>query len=140
MMRIFFLILFCMAWNGISAQTTTPAVDSTQERPAFIITDPKEVVNHEGELISIEGGIVKASFNDRLKGKPIFLDMFASYPNNLFSVVIWESNQAEFLPALEYNQKTVRITGRPMRKKNQERLSIELHNPKQITILGPCKS
>jgi hypothetical protein len=58
----------------------------------------------------------------------------------LFSVVIWESNQAEFLPALEYNQKMVRITGRPKRNKNQERLSIELHNPKQISILGPCKS
>jgi hypothetical protein len=34
----------------------------------------------------------------------------------------------------------VRITGRPKRNKNQERLSIELHNPKQISILGPCKS
>jgi hypothetical protein len=139
MMRIFSFLLLWLCWSSLSAQTDTPAVDTTLERLGFILTDPQEIVKHEGELISIEGCIVKASFNDRLKGKPIFLDMFAPYPNNPFSVVIWESNQAEFLPALEYNKKMVRITGRLVRKKNQERLSIELHNPKQINILGPCK-
>lgn len=138
-MRQITILVLWLCWGNLYAQSDLPAADSTMERADFIITDPKEVVQHEGALITIEGCIVRATYNDRLKGKPIFLDMFAPYPDNSFSVVIWESNQSKFLPALEYHQKMVRITGRPLRKKNQERLSIELHNPKQITILGPCK-
>lgn len=139
MMRQITILLFWLCWGNLLAQSDLPAADSTLERADFILTDPKEIAQHEGALITIEGCIVRATYNDRLKGKPIFLDMFAPYPDNPFSVVIWESNQSKFLPAVEYHQKMVRITGRPLRKKNQERLSIELHNPKQITILGPCK-
>lgn len=136
---LFHLAFFC-GLNALHAQSDehTPSLqDSTSDRP-FILTEAKDVLDHLGELITIEGCVVSAKRNERAKGKPVFLDMFAAFPNNVFSVAIWEANQHEFLSASEYDKKLVRITGRAVQKPGQPRPLISLHNPRQITILGDC--
>jgi len=138
---LLFLLAFLGVQNALHAQSDGQVLllqDSNAERP-FILSEANEVLEHIGELITIEACVVSAKRNDRAKGKPIFLDMFAAFPNNTFSVAIWEENQHEFLSAAEYDKKMVRITGRAVQKPNQSRPLISLHNPRQITILGDCK-
>lgn len=113
------------------------AVGST--KPDFILTDPQEVIKHEGELISVEGCIVGTSLRSETNGKPLFINLFDPYPRNLFSVIIWGDDQHKFLSAAEYTQKMVRITGRLEKGKNGGRPSIHLKESKQITILSDCK-
>ncbi len=131
------------------AQTDNPlqASDSISADRSFILTDPQEVLKHDGELISVEGCVVRASLKEQVKGKPIFLDMFVAYPNNVLTIAIWEEDQSKFLTAAEYQQKMVRVTGKAKKKVNTqpgknptERITISLHDPKQITILGDCPS
>ncbi len=127
--------------NIASAQTETPLELSatTNQTPSFILTDPKEVLKHEGELVSVEGCVASAILMENINGKPLFLNMFDPYPRNLFSVVIWGQDQANFLSAAEYDKKMVLISGMVEKSKDKERFTISLRNPKQITILGDCK-
>ncbi len=138
--------LLCLA-TSIQAQTYDSLELSIRTTPdrSFILTDPHEVLKHDNELVTIEGCIVSAKLVDRVKGKPIFLDFFVAYPNNMVSAAIWEEDQPNFLPAADYNQKLVRITGRVKIKAStqtgkgpEQRATISLHDPKQITILGDC--
>lgn len=118
---------------------------TTSTDNSFIIRDPKEVLKHVGEIVTVEGCVVSANLKERVKGKPIFLDMFAAYPDNLFAVAIWEIDQHKFLPAVDYHQKMVRVTGHLKKKElvqpgkaNQDRVTIDLNHPSQITIIGDC--
>jgi len=124
----------------VSAQTETPLELSatTHQTPSFILTDPKEVIKHEGELVSVEGCVASAILMENINGKPLFINMFDPYPRNLFSVVIWGKDQANFLSAAEYDKKKVRISGMVEKSKTKESFTISLRNPKQITILGDC--
>ncbi|MFN0215477.1 MAG: hypothetical protein ACKVT2_14560 [Saprospiraceae bacterium] len=125
----------------VSAQIETPLELSitANQAPAFVITDPKEVLKHEGELVVVEGCVASATLMENANGKPLFINMFDPYPHNLFSVVIWGQDQSSFLSAAEYNQKMVRISGMVEKSKKNERFTINLRNPQQITILGDCK-
>lgn len=133
--------------NSTKAQTYDSLELSIRNAPdrSFILTDPNEVLKHDGELVTIEGCIVSAKLADWVKGKPIFLDFFVAYPDNLLSAAIWEDDQSKFLSAADYNQKMVRITGKVRVKANgpngkgpAQRASITLHDPKQITLLSDC--
>ena len=132
----------------VKAQTDNELypIDTIQKLPSFIITDPREVLKNDGELITVQGCVVRAVLKEQVKGKPVFLDMFVAFPNNILTVAIWEEDQAQFLPAAAYHQKMVRVTGRAKKKTfvqpgkaSQERVTISLHNPRQITILGDCQ-
>lgn len=127
--------------NLAFAQTEAPLELSatTSNRPDFILTDPQEIIKHEGEFISLEGCIVSASLRSETNGKPLFINLFDPYPRNLFSVIIWGDDQHKFLSAADYTQKMVRITGRLEKGKNGGRPSIHLKESKQITILSDCK-
>ena len=106
--------------------------------PSVVFTDPKEIIRHEGEIVALEGCVAGATLQSQSNGKPLFINMFDPYPRNLFTVVIWGSDQHKFLTASEYNQKMVRITGLLEKSPKQGRLTISLRKPEQIKILGIC--
>jgi len=135
-----FAVVFLLI-KMVSAQTETPLELSatTNQTPSFILTDPKEVLKHEGELVVVEGCVASATLMENINGKPLFINMFDPYPRNLFSVVIWGQDQAYFLLAAGYDKKKVRISGMVEKSKTKERYTISLRNPKQITILGDCQ-
>lgn len=142
-----FLAILLLA-DLAKAQTDNPlqASDSLATDRTFILTDPLEILKHDGELITVEGCVVRATLKEQVKGKPIFLDMFVAYPNNVLTIAIWEEDQFKFLAAADYQQKMVRVTGRAKKKAATqpgktppERITISLHDPKQITILGDCQ-
>jgi hypothetical protein len=120
--------------------------DSLSSDRSFILTDPQDVLKHDGELITVEGCVVRASLKEQVKGKPIFMDMFVAYPNNVLTIAIWEEDQPNFLSAADYQQKIVRVTGKakkktysPPGKAPQERVTISIKEAKQITILRDCQ-
>ena len=139
------LVMSLVSMAKAQTDRTLQEIDSLTASPKFIITDPQEVLKHDNELIVVEGCVVKASLKENVKGKPIFMDMFVAYPNNVLTIAIWEEDQAQFLSAADYQQKKVRVSGRAKKKtytnagKTQERVTISLHNPNQITILEDCK-
>ena len=138
-----FLAFAMVLWlaNAGFAQVEAPlelSVTTSSDR-SFILTDPKEVLKHEGELVGVEGCVAGAILMENVNGKPLFINMFDPYPHNLFSVVIWGQDQSQFLSAAEYDKKLVRISGMVEKSKNKGRFTINLRNPKQITILGDCK-
>lgn len=138
-----FLAFAMVLWlsNVSFAQTEAPlelSVTTSSDR-SFILTDPKEVLKHEGELVVVEGCVASAILMENINGKPLFINMFEPYPHNLFSVVIWGQDQHNFLSATEYDKKLVRISGMVKKSKEKERFTISLRNSKQITILGDCK-
>ncbi|MFZ4783780.1 MAG: hypothetical protein ACOYLC_15810 [Armatimonadaceae bacterium] len=149
-MQKYYLILAGVLWLSASAiaqtDNTIQVIDSLTNTKSFVITDPREVLKYDNELISVEGCIVRASLKDQIKGKPIFMDMFVPYPDNVLTMAIWEEHQSKFLPAADYQQKKVRVTGKAKKKvynrdgkAPQERVTISLYDPKQITILGDCE-
>ena len=120
--------------------------DSLSADRSFILTDPQEVLKHDGELITVEGCVVRASLKEQVKGKPIFMDMFVAYPENVLTIAIWEEDQPNFLQASDYQQKVIRVTGKakkktytPPGKAPQERITISIKEAKQITILRDCQ-
>lgn len=148
MQKLSLLLASIFYFSGLAnAQTDKPLtpIDSLGNDRSFILTDPQEILKHDDELITIEGCVVRATLKEQIKGKPIFLDLFAPYPENVLTVVIWEDDQAQFLSAEAYQQKMVRVSGKAKKKTYtnpgkgpKERISISLKSPKQITILGDC--
>ncbi len=149
-MQKYFLAVASVLWLSVSANAQTDntlqVIDSLAANRSFIITDPQEVLKYDNELISVEGCVVRASLKEQIKGKPIFMDMFVPYPDNVLTIAIWEEHQSKFLSAAEYQHKKVRVTGKAKKKvynrdgkAPQERVTISLYDPKQITILGDCE-
>ena len=142
------IFLFAMLLSQITLAQTDPLQksDSLSADKSFIFTDPREVLKHDGELVTVEGCVVRASLKKQVKGKPIFMDMFVPYPDNVLTIAIWEEDQPNFLSAADYQQKIVRVTGKakkktysPPGKAPQERVTISIKEAKQISILQDCK-
>jgi hypothetical protein len=138
--------LLLLSQNALAQTDLSQTIDSLSADRSFILTDPKEVLKHDGELVIVEGCVVRASLKEQVKGKPIFMDMFVAYPNNVLTIAIWEEDQPNFLSAADYQQKVVRVTGKakkktytPPGKAPQERVTISIKEAKQITILRDCQ-
>jgi hypothetical protein len=134
------LALLLLYTSGTFAQTEQELQTGghASQLPSMVFTDPKEIIRHEGEIVVLEGCVAGASLRLETNGKPLFINMFDPYPRNLFTVVIWGSDQHKFLTASEYNQKLVRITGLLEKSPKQGRHTISLRKPEQIKILGNC--
>ncbi len=76
------LVFAVMLWlvNVALAQTGQPLELSvtTTPNPTFILTDPKEVLKHEGEFVTVEGCVASAVLKEDLNGKPLFI-VYSSY-------------------------------------------------------------
>ncbi len=149
MQKCFLVLLAMLSLQNLAKAQTDNSLqvsDSLSADRSFILTDPQEILKHDGELITVEGCVARASLKEQVKGKPVFLDMFVAYPNNVLTIAIWEEDQPKFLAAADYQQKMVRVSGRAKKKTYtqpgktpQDRVTISLHDPKQITILGDCQ-
>jgi hypothetical protein len=85
---------------------------------------------HVGEIVTIRGPVIDATFASDSRGKPTFLDIGKAYPApDRFTVVIWIPNRDNFPGAPEelYAGQTVCVTG-----------EITLYNGSpEMEIVGP---
>lgn len=91
---------------------------------------------HVGETVTIYGPVVGAEYASASSGKPTFIDIGATYPNdNRVTMTIWGKNRSAFSPSPEsmYQGKTVCVTGQIYLYKGV--CNIEVTSPAQVEIL-----
>ncbi len=89
---------------------------------------PKDAVKYIGQTVTVCGKIYGGKYLDEVKNKPTFLNMGATYPNQLLTIVIWGDSRKNFsyAPEEKLKTKTVCVTGK-----------VEMFKGKaQITITG----
>ena len=61
----------------------------------------------------MRGVVASATYATRVKGQPTFLNLDKSYPDAIFTILIWGSDRGKFAapPEKAFMGKTVRVTG-----------------------------
>ena len=116
-----------MSWNRqkkliwkkvIKIKTPTPppvqqeSQQTAQQKPGATFT-AAEAKDHTGEKITVCDKVFGTRFLENSNGQPTFLNLGAAYPNSPFTIVIFDSERANFKekPELFYNNKKVCATG-----------------------------
>jgi DNA/RNA endonuclease YhcR with UshA esterase domain len=71
-----------------------------------------EAKKHVGEKATVCGKVVSTRYAVRSRGQPTFLNLDEPYPRQVFTVVIWGSDRANFgSPEVTYQGKKVCVKG-----------------------------
>lgn len=93
----------------------------------------EEVSKHVGDSVTVCGKVAGLRYFEHSKNKPTFLNIGANHPNQLLTVVIWETARALFTTKPEdLMDKEICITGRIILYK--ERPEIVIERPEQIVV------
>jgi hypothetical protein len=67
---------------------------------------------HIGQFERVCGTVASTHFAFRSKGRPTFLNLGQPYPNEVFTVVIWDRDREKFgSPETIYRNKNICVTG-----------------------------
>jgi hypothetical protein len=100
--------------------------------PAQTKLSAAEAKNHVGEIATVCGVIVSTRYAASSRGRPTFLNMDKPYPNQVFTIVIWDSNRSKFgSPEVDYKDKRTCVTGTITEYRGIPQ--IEADNPRQLT-------
>ena len=90
--------------------------------------------NHVGEVQTVRGKVVSAKFLADSKGAPTILNLDERYPDEVMSIVIWDSDRPKFKEPPEnfYKGKTIYVTGKIILY--QEKPEIVVKDPSQIVV------
>jgi len=92
-----------------------------------------EAKNHFGETATVCGDVVSARFASTSNGEPTFLNFDKSYPNQVFTVVIWGDSRSKFgKPEEDFQGKHVCVTGKITAYAGLP--EIVATDPKQMTV------
>ena len=73
----------------------------------------REAKNHVGEEATVCGMVASAHYAASSRGRPTFINLDQPYPNQIFTIVIWEEDRAKFgNPEERYIDKNICATGR----------------------------
>lgn len=115
---------------GVLAATAAAA-----QRPANALTTA-EAARHVGEVATVCGEVVTATYASRSRGQPTFLNLDKPYPNHVFTILIWGEDRKAFgRPERDLFGKTVCVNGRI--EVYQGRPEIVAREPKQIAVIEP---
>ena len=91
-----------------------------------------QAAQHVGEVQTVRGVVVSATYALRAKGQPTFLNLDKPFPNEIFTVLIWGSDRGKFAtpPEDSFKGKTVRVTGKITAYRGTP--EIVVHDPGQI--------
>jgi hypothetical protein len=82
----------------------------TQESKKLTAVEAKD---HVGEHATVCGKVVSTRYAASTRGKPTFLNIDKSYPNPLFTILIWGENREKFgRPEEKFRDKQVCVTGK----------------------------
>ena len=92
-----------------------------------------EAKDHVGETAVVCGDVVTTRYAVSSKGRPTFLNLDRTYPDQIFTIVIWGNNRAKFgTPETDYKGKHVCATGEITEYRGVPEIVAE--TPKQIRI------
>lgn len=93
----------------------------------------EDVSKHIGDSVTVCGKVAGMKYFENSKNKPTFLNIGANHPNQLLTVVIWETTRGLFTTKVEdLMDKEICITGRIILYK--ERPEIVIEKPEQIVV------
>ena len=115
MKKIIFTVVVVLTFSGAFCQTTI-SVDS--------------VSKHYGEKVTVCSKV----FGTKALDKVTFINVGATYPNSLLTIVIFTKDKSNFKepPEVLYNDKTICVTG--VVKEYNSKPEIIVSSPDQITI------
>lgn len=94
---------------------------------------PAQAKNHIGETATVCGKVVSATFAERSRGWPTFLNLDEPYPHQIFTVLIWGRDRVNFgTPEKTYNGKSVCVTGAILKYRGIPEMI--LSDPSQISV------
>ena len=94
---------------------------------------PSEATRHVGENGTVCGTVVDVHTAPRTNGSPTFVNLDKTYPNQVFTILIWGSDLSKFSPAPStWNGKTACATGRIELYRGKP--EIVAHDASQITF------
>lgn len=102
--------------------------------PTQIAIAPEDAANCVGQTRTVCGTVVSSRYLARGKGWPTFLNLDRSYPNQVFTVVIWGRDRGKFpdSPEAYYRDRKICVTGRIVAYRG--RAQIVVTAPAQIVI------
>lgn len=81
-----------------------------RERPTY---SAAEAADHVGERATVCGPVASTAYLPRVRGQPTFLNLGKPYPDQLFTVVIWDRYRPRFgEPEKRYAGKEICVSGR----------------------------
>jgi hypothetical protein len=90
-----------------------------------------EAKDHVGEVRTVCGKVASTHYASGSKGQPTFLNLDEPYPKEVFTILIWGSDRANFgAPETKYKDARVCVTGKITSHK--EKPEIIATEPKQI--------
>jgi len=115
----FFLIIFCTIIHGSEND----------------IIKPDQAIDHIGEYKTVKGLVTSTKYLFRSKGQPTLLNLDRSYPNQIFTIVIWGDDRNEFPedPEYHYRDKTIMVSGKIIEYKGIAEIIVS--DPDQIKLI-----
>ena len=96
----------------------------------------EEANQHVGKSVSVCGPVASVWYATKSKGKPTFLHIGKSYPNQIITGVIWDHARARFSSPLEELQgREICITGKITLYRGMNQIKVS--QPAQIETLMP---
>lgn len=93
----------------------------------------EDVSKHIGDSVTVCGKVAGMRYFENSKNKPTFLNIGANHPNQLLTVVIWQTTRELFTTKVDdLMDKEICITGRIILYK--ERPEIVIEKPEQIVV------
>lgn len=91
----------------------------------------EQAKDHVGETATVYGRVASTHYAEKTRGRATFLNLDRSYPNQIFTVVIWGRDRARFgRPEKVYRGKHVCVTGFISVYRGQPDMT--LRSPRQI--------
>jgi hypothetical protein len=117
------LTSICMLLIAISCPAKTNEISAAQAR------------KHTGQRATVCGTVMSAHYAANSKGQPTFLNLDKSYPNPIFTIVIWGEDRGKFNnPEKAYQDKKICVTG--VIGENRGVPEIVVQGPEAIKING----
>jgi hypothetical protein len=99
-----------------------------------------EAKNHIGETVTVCGKVVSTQYAVSTKGQPTFLDLDQTYPDKVFTVVIWGSSRSKFSksarvrpPEIEYKDRHICVNGKITKYRSVPEITVD--HPFQIAVI-----
>jgi hypothetical protein len=99
---------------------------------------PAQAKAYVGKKVVVCGTVASASYLEKNKNSPTFLNLDVAYPKNIFTVVIWGKDRKKFgKPEADYLKKKICATGTVEVFKNVPQ--IVASEPAQISVVPEKK-
>jgi len=96
---------------------------------------PAQASKHVGKYEKVCGQVANTYYADKNKGKPTFINLDRPYPDQIFTVMVWDSDRKnfKFKPEDFYRDKEICVEGKIRDYKGVAEIIIK--TPKEVTVI-----